>query len=191
MRGKAQEQIAPSPDVQSEIAVAPQSEVETPTSHPSESELVPKTQEVSPVPSSEHLAIPEPQHPSSSEGTPKLASEQGVSESVPLEGKELRKKWRFPAIIVHAKTNKDQGSLILSIDLTLILKLAPEVMPPYDKESFIREILYQFYANQPVDDLQRYALERGEVNRKLQAWIVKQWPELHLDSIVIDRYQLL
>ena len=64
-------------------------------------------------------------------------------------------------------------------------------MPPTDKDSFVREILYQFYANQPVDDLQRYALERNEMNRKLQAWIIKQWPELPLDSIAVDRYQLL
>ena len=183
LRGKAPEQIASSPATQQKTVAAPQPEAEEPAVHPLEPELEAKPEAETSLPNPpEQPAVPEP-HQS--------ATEENALKSTPVEPKELRKRWRFPAIIVHAKTDKDHAPVILSTDLTLILKLAPEVMPPSDKESFIREILYQFYTNQPVDDLQRYALERGEMNRKLQAWIMKQWPELHLDSIAIDRYQLL
>lgn len=107
------------------------------------------------------------------------------------EVKKIRKSWRFPAIIVPVKADNDQSPAILTASLTLILKLTPESTPPAGKDSFIREALYQFFINQPLDDLQGYALVRGEMSRKLQAWILKQWPELPLDSITVDRYQLL
>lgn len=109
----------------------------------------------------------------------------------PPEVKPIRKKWRFPAVIVHAKTQAEQPPIIVTTDLTLILRLSPEAIPPAQRESFVRETLYQFFNNQPPDDLRRYALERGEMNRKLQAWLLKQWPDLPLDAIAIDRYQLL
>ncbi len=157
--------IAPIPEAQTETVPAVQTE-----------------------PSVAHLPEAETGVPAEPHPAPEEAKVSGSDSS---EVKMLRKKWRFPAIIVHTKTDKDHGPAIISTDLTLILKLAPGVMPPSGKDSFVREILYQFYANQPIDDLQRYALERGEMNRKLQAWIIKQWPELPLDSITVDRYQLL
>ena len=113
------------------------------------------------------------------------------AEAPPPAGRELRKKWQFPAIIVHAKTEPGAAPVVLSMDLTLVVKLPPEVMPPAGREAFIREIFYQFYFNQPVENLRRYAIDRGEMSRSLRAWIVKQWPDLPLDAIVIDRYQLL
>lgn len=185
-RGKAPEVQTPRPvDQPQTVAESQLPGAEAPGVHPpapeSKAELEGKS-EAEATPSPEPQALPE---------VKASAPEVSSLASTPLGLKELRKKWRFPAIVIHAKTDKDHASAILSIDLTLILKLAPEVMPPFEKEAFIREILYQFYTNQPVDDLQRYALERGEMNRKLQAWILKQWPELHLDSIAIDRYQLL
>lgn len=143
---------------------------------------------IQPDPAVVHLPEAEPETPAEPHSAP---VEIRASEPVSSEMKMLRKKWRFPAIIVHTKTDQGHGPAILATDLTLILKLAPGDMPPADKDSFVREILYQFYANQPFDDLQRYALERSEMNRKLQAWIIKQWPELPLDSIAVDRYQLL
>ena len=130
---------------------------------------------------------PAPPPPPTAQGEPPAVKHK---EPIP-EPKLIRKKWRFPAIIVHAKTTADQTPIILTTDLTLILRLSPEAIPPSQRESFIREIIYQFFTNQPPDDLRRYALERGEMNRKLQAWLMKQWPDLPLDAIAIDRYQLL
>lgn len=129
----------------------------------------------------------EPPPPPTTQGEPPAVKH----EAPVVEPKLIRKKWRFPAIIVHAKTAVDQTPIILTTDLTLILRLSPEAIPPVQRESFIRDIFYQFFTNQPPDDLRRYALERGEMNRKLQSWILKQWPELPLDAIAIDRYQLL
>lgn len=119
------------------------------------------------------------------------APEGRVPARVPPEPQMVRKKWRFPAIIVPTKADNGQPPPILTADLTLTLKLAPEVIPPANQDTFIREILYQFYTNQPPDDLKRYALDRGEMNRKLKAWIIKQWPKLPLESITTDRYELL
>jgi len=158
-------QVIPGPELQSETASVAQSEPSV--AHAPEAEVeTPVEPQSAPV----EVKAPEPVSP---------------------EVKILRKKWRFPAIIVHTKNDHDHGSVIISTDLTLILKLAPGDLPPADKDSVVREILYQFYTNQPIDDLQRYALERGDMNRKLQAWIIKQWPDLPLDSVAVDRYQLL
>ena len=117
---------------------------------------------------------------------------QVASPSEPL-GRRLilRKKWRFPALLIHAEGGKGQGPIIIANDLTLVLKLAPEVMPPTDKETLVRETLYQFYLNQPPDDLRRYALDRGALSSRLKAWVLKQWPGLPLDAITVDRYQIL
>lgn len=181
-RGKAPEGVVPSAVAPAETVALPQLEGAAPTG---------------PVPEPERVAEAPLETPPAGPVLPESASdageEQGKGGGTPtsLDAKEIRKKWHFPAIIIHAKTNKDQGTVILSIDLTLVLRLAPEVMLPYDREAFVREILYQFYTNQPVIDLQRYALERGELNRKMQDWIMKQWPELQLDSVATDRYQLL
>jgi hypothetical protein len=177
LRARVPEQPALSQETQTQTVVAPQPEAESPA-----------------APTPEPTAQAPQNHPSEQQVSPESphsVSEDSGAGTSPLEAKEIRKKWRFPALLIQAKTDQGQAPVLLSIDLTLNLKLAPEVMPPSGRESFLREILYQFYTNQPVDDLQRYALDRGEMNRKLRAWILKQWPELHLESIVIDHYQLL
>lgn len=125
-----------------------------------------------------------------SESTKPLPEKPLVA-SEKTEKREILKKWHFPAIIIQAKTNQDQEVTILSTDLTLVLKVHPEVMPPSAKNPLIREMIYQFYSNQPADDLRRFTLERGEMTRKLHAWITKQWPGLPLESVNVDRYQLL
>lgn len=179
LREQAPEQPAVSQEPQTQTVVKPQSAAESPAAPHHESEPASQaSQDHHP----EQQASPEAPHPVS------VDSGAGASK---VEAKEIRKKWRFPALLIQAKTDQGQAPVLLSIDLTLNLRLAPEVMPPSGRESFLREILYQFYTNQPVDDLQRYALDRGEMNRKLRAWILKQWPELYLESIVIDHYQLL
>jgi hypothetical protein len=157
----------PSPQTR---AVSPAAEPPPEAKHPQ-----PTTTDHEPAPPPTALGEPPPGEHKEPVAAPKL----------------IRKKWRFPAIIVHAKTTADQTPIILTTDLTLILRLSPEAIPPSQRESFIREIIYQFFTNQPPDDLRRYALERGEMNRKLQAWLMKQWPDLPLDAIAIDRYQLL
>jgi hypothetical protein len=126
-------------------------------------------------------------------GVTALAPAPASGCKVPMpEPVTIRKKWRLPAIIAPAKApGNDQTPIVLSADLTLVLKLTPEAIPPAGKDSFIREILYQFFTNQPLEDLKRYVIVRGEMNHKLQEWIKKQWPDLPLDSIIIDRYQLL
>lgn len=132
---------------------------------------------------------PEPRK-NQAEPTP-TEPEKPPTVSVKPPEKEIRKKWSFPSVIVQAKANKGQDITILSTDLTLVLTLHPEILLPSAKDTFIREMMYQFFSNQPADDLRRFALERGEMTRKLHAWITKQWPGLPLESINIDRYQIL
>lgn len=186
LRARVTEQPALSQETQTQTVVAPQPEAAPPAAEPTaQAPVAPHPGPADQAPQNHH---PEQQ---ASPESPHSGSEDSGAGASPLEAKEIRKKWRFPALLIQAKTDQGQAPVLLSIDLTLNLKLAPEVMPPSGRESFLREILYQFYTNQPVDDLQRYALDRGEMNRKLRAWILKQWPELHLESIVIDHYQLL
>jgi len=168
------------------VVPQPSPQSDPPTSLPAQApEEVPAAPPHSPLPQAPaEQAASEELHAS-----PHPAADSAESSSP--AAKELRKKWQFPAIIVHAKTEPGGAPVVLSMDLTLIVKLPPEATPPAGREPFIREIFYQFYYNQPVENLRRYALDRGEMNRSLRAWIVKQWPDLPLDAIVIDRYQLL
>lgn len=149
-----------------------------------------KTSPAAPQPSAH--TPPAPPH-----ATP-AAPAQPVEPPVATKAKEhpaeepltLRKKWRLASVLVHAKANKGQEPILLTTDLTLTLKLPPESIPPTDKDAVLRETLHRFYTNLPPDDLRRYALERGELTAKLKTWISEQWPELPLESISIDRYQL-
>lgn len=177
-------------------AVAPQH----PPQEPAPSSTLPAQVSEEVTPATQHSPLPqalaekEPAAPAEAPAEPTHVSPHPSADSAESSspaGKGLRKKWQFPAIIVHAKTEPGAAPVVLSMDLTLIVKFPPDATPPAGREPFIREIFYQFYYNQPVENLRRYALDRGEMNRSLRAWIVKQWPDLPLDAIVIDRYQLL
>ena len=105
---------------------------------------------------------------------------------------KVRKKWPLPSFLIAATSDKgDQEPALVTIDITLNLLLAQEDMLPEDKEVYVRELIYQFFSNRPLYELRRYSLARGEMNRKLRAWIEKQWPEIPLASITFNRYQIL
>ncbi|MDH4320818.1 MAG: flagellar basal body-associated FliL family protein [Desulfobulbaceae bacterium] len=106
---------------------------------------------------------------------------------------KIRVKWQFPAFLVPAPEREDtpRKANFVQTDITLILLLAAGEKPPAEKELLVRDIIYQFYSNQPLSELQRFALARGDMNRSLRAWIEQQWPEAPVEAIVFNRYQIL
>jgi len=103
---------------------------------------------------------------------------------------KISKKWHLPLFFI-AITDNDKKSAILNVDLTLLLLLPKDELPPINKEVLTRDIIYQFFNNQPLSEIRRYSLARGEMNRKLRTWIEKQLPGLPLSTIIFNRYQIL
>ncbi len=112
----------------------------------------------------------------------------------PVEVHEkVRVKWKFPAFLIPAPQRKDtpRKTNFVQTDITLVLLLDEGEKPPADKELMVREIIYQFYSNQPLNTLRRFALARGDMNRALRAWIEKQWPHAPVEAIMFNRYQVI
>lgn len=102
---------------------------------------------------------------------------------------QVRKKWDFPGFIIPVQSEAgDKGISFLMIDITLIAMLDQETEPPPEKINFMRDSIYQFFLNRPQDELRHFSLARGEMNRKLKDWLMKQWPEAPIESIIFNRY---
>ncbi len=126
------------------------------------------------------------------DGTEKMVPVADLAIDKPIVEK-IRKKWRLPSFLISATTHDtvNKAPAFVAIDITFVLLLPPDDLIPDSREFFVREIIYQFYNNRPLDELQRFSLARGEMNRKLRSWVEKQWPEIPLSSIAFDRYQIL
>lgn len=104
---------------------------------------------------------------------------------------KIGKKWTFPAFLIAATTNADdQTPSLITANVTLEIQLHQGEELPVDQEIFVREIIYQFFNNQPLEELQRYSLARGELKKKLKAWLEKQWPETSISAVILDHYQI-
>ena len=112
-------------------------------------------------------------------------------EASQLQPGKVRKKWAFPAFIIPVNNPApDQPATIVLVDITLIASLAEQEDPPAEKKIFVRDIIYQFFQNKPLDELRKFSLARGEMNKELRAWILKQWPEAPIESIIFNQYHL-
>ncbi|NOX25061.1 MAG: hypothetical protein GXP59_02910 [Deltaproteobacteria bacterium] len=104
---------------------------------------------------------------------------------------KIDKKWPLPSFFIAVTGEHGKKTAILTVDLTLFLLLPKDKLPPAKHEILTRDIIFQFFNNQPLSEIQRYSLARGDMKRKLRAWIAKQLPNLPLSAIVFDRYQIL
>jgi len=109
---------------------------------------------------------------------------------IPEAVEPQRLKWRLPSFVIPAKPPKpDQPpAALVHVDITLVTILPPDQDLPKEKETFVRNLIYEFFANQPLSDLRRFSLARGEMQRKLRSWLEKQWPDAPIEAIVFDRY---
>jgi len=116
---------------------------------------------------------------------------QTGSQASQLHPGKIRKKWPFPAFIIPVNNpDSDQPVTFVLVDITLIASFAEQEDPPADKKIFVRDIIYQFFQNKPLEELRRYSLARGEMNKELRAWLQKQWPEAPIESIIFNQYHL-
>lgn len=110
--------------------------------------------------------------------------------TTPSPGKN-RKKWPMQAFFIAVQQKDSTESLLVRIDLNLVLLLDPGSNIPEEKRAFVRNTIFQFFANRPPEELRRYSLARGEMLRNLDAWLQKEWPQNPIASIMFDRYQIL
>ncbi len=118
-----------------------------------------------------------------------------INETLPdefsSESEQVRQKWLFSSFFIPAVAqNRQEKITFVSLDLTLVVLLEKGRKLQY-KKIFVRDLIYQFYLNQPLYELRRYSLARGEMVKKLHAWILKQWPEGSIHKIIINRYQIV
>ncbi|MCK5229888.1 MAG: hypothetical protein KAR13_06465 [Desulfobulbaceae bacterium] len=119
-----------------------------------------------------------------------------INETLPdelsSESEEVRQKWLFSSFFIPAVAQNSQEKItFVSLDLTLVVLLEKGRELPEYKRIFVRDLIYQFYLNQPLYELRRYSLARGEMVKKLHAWILKQWTEGSIHKIIINRYQIV
>ncbi|MBU1405473.1 MAG: flagellar basal body-associated FliL family protein [Proteobacteria bacterium] len=143
--------------------------------------------------------LPSPSVPGQRSGTGMPITDGGAVGTPPQTGNQagqlhpgkVRKKWPFPAFIIPVNNpDSDQPVTFVLVDITLIASFAEQEDPPADKKIFVRDIIYQFFQNKPLEDLRRYSLARGEMNKELRAWLQKQWPEAPIESIIFNQYHL-
>lgn len=117
---------------------------------------------------------------------------EAVPDELPSESETVRQKWFFPSFFIPVVGQNEQKKIaFVSIDLTIVVLLDENQELPEDKKILVRDLIYQFYLNRPLYELRRYSLARGEMVKKLNAWILKQWPEGSIYKIMINRYQIV
>ena len=103
----------------------------------------------------------------------------------------VMKKWAFPSFVFPVVSAEgDRKTTFFFIDITLIAALEQDQDLPDEKRKFVRELIYQFYSNRPLYELRRFSLARGEMGRKLLAWLKKEWPDNPIASIQFDTYRM-
>ncbi len=105
--------------------------------------------------------------------------------------RKVRKKWAFPAFMIPiTNPDSDQPLTFVIVDITLVASLDEQELPPAEKKIFVRDIIYQFFQNKSLEELRRFSTARGDMNKELRAWLLKQWPEAPIESIIFHKYQL-
>ena len=120
-----------------------------------------------------------------------LADQEEIPQASQLHPGKVRKKWAFPAFVIPVNNPApDQPVTFVLVDITLIASLDDHEDPPAEKKIFVRDIIYQFFQNKPLEELRRFSLARGEMNKELRAWLMKQWPDAPIESIIFNQYHL-
>lgn len=105
--------------------------------------------------------------------------------------KKTRAKWTFsPFFVPTPASDGDRSTALITVNLELVVLLDEGETIPEEKRTFVRNTIYQFYSNRPLKELNRYSLARGEMKRKLEAWLLKQWPDSPIDTIIIHRFNV-
>ena len=109
----------------------------------------------------------------------------------PMPPDRERRKIRLAGFMIDVADERGGGPRYVAVDCSLVVHMAPEEEFPLSRRYMVRDAIYQFFANRPYYELKRYALARGELKRKLLAWLRKEWPDSPIDTIVFHQYSLL
>lgn len=109
---------------------------------------------------------------------------------IPPQVEKIRTKWPFEPFLIST-TDKESGeTTFVSVKLTLITLVDEGTELPHDQKLFVRDTIFQFFANRPFYELRRYSLARGEMNRKLLEWLRREWSQGDVSAIMIQHYKV-
>ncbi len=106
-----------------------------------------------------------------------------------LPDTKIRRRHNLPPIFVTA-TNGDNEALFVSVDITLLLDIAPDQALTEKDKIMASDIIYQFFKNRPAEELADYTLNRGKMIQKIADWLGKNWPQGPLHSVIVDSYRV-
>lgn len=113
-----------------------------------------------------------------------------VTEIIAPPPQKVRHKWPFSPFFIPAANTATGQTVYLDLRITLSVVMDKDTPLPEEKKTAVRDMIYRFFRNQPLDELQRYSLARGEMQRKLKDWILNEWPDAPVEAIIFDRYLL-
>lgn len=109
-----------------------------------------------------------------------------VSQVVPAAPKE--QTWQFRSFLIPVgKQNNDKGAF-LSVDVAMKVSSVADEQFSAERRRAIRDLIYQFFLNLPPYEVKEYATARGDLEKRLRAWIEKQWGEGRVEKIIFERF---
>jgi hypothetical protein len=104
----------------------------------------------------------------------------------------IEKKWRLsPFYIPASRDQKNNKSVFVSVELTLLIVQKRSENLPIDKKSIARDAVYGFYAKRKSPELKKFLLSRQKMGKLLLESIKKQWPETPVKRVVFNRFQII
>ncbi|MFO7761315.1 MAG: flagellar basal body-associated FliL family protein [Desulfobia sp.] len=105
-----------------------------------------------------------------------------------LPDKKIRKRYNLPPIFVTAASGNDETAFA-SVDITLVVRLAPDQALIERERMKASDVIYQFFKNQPAEELEDFALNRGKMIQEIKKWVRQNWPDGPLTSVIIKSYR--
>jgi hypothetical protein len=111
--------------------------------------------------------------------------------AAPPQEEKTSTPWPLSAFIIPVLDETTKATLFVTVELSLDIALSGEKkVLPLDKKPFVRDIIFQFFANRPLFDLRHYAMAHGEMSAQLIDWLRKQWPDGDIAGLNILSYKI-
>ena len=108
----------------------------------------------------------------------------------PVPAATTRQDWDLEPFIVPVMGKGSKEVTFVTIRLSLVTVLPAGTVLTEEKKIKVRDSIFQFFSNRPLDELRRYLLARGDMERNLLDWLRKQWPDGGIAAVVFHTYQL-
>ncbi|MEW6219225.1 MAG: hypothetical protein AB1634_06760 [Thermodesulfobacteriota bacterium] len=97
--------------------------------------------------------------------------------------------WRLPGFLIPFDEGEDKG--FIAVTLSIEIAADSDGTPAEVRKRLLRDMVYQFYANTPASELKEFKLTRIRMEQRLRAWMQAQWPDIQIERIRIERYEIV